>query len=82
MATDEELRTKVDAIERFVLKHFSHLYAAVEPAAIPSTIDGLRQIYSKTKETPKPPAEPMDPKVAAMAEIYKHRTSKPKKAEE
>jgi hypothetical protein len=41
----------------------------------------MKTIYSRTKETPKPPAPPMDARTEAMAEIYKHHSSPKAKKE-
>jgi len=82
MATrEEELQSRIDVLERFTLKHLSHLYGQVEPGKVPVTIDDMKSIYAKATEKPKLPAAPPDAKAEGMAGIYQHHSSPKAKKE-
>ncbi len=63
---DEDLKTRVDVLESFVMKHFAHLYARVDPAEVPTTIDGMRSIYDHPTSEKKPAPRLAD---ATLADI-------------
>ena len=79
MSENDDLKARIESLERFTLKHFSHLYARVEPGEIPDTIEGMKAIYvnptSPKEPKKKPPAPQADSAAGNMEGIYTHFTS-------
>jgi hypothetical protein len=76
MSDNEALRSRIDALELFILKHLSRLYSRVEPSEVPTLIDQMRGIYTHPA-SPKVGEKPPVPKVRAdlepMISIYKRK---------
>jgi hypothetical protein len=58
----EDLKSRIDALENFSVKHFTRLYVAIEPAKVAEVTEHMRDmraIYrnpTSPKEGQKPPA--------------------------
>jgi hypothetical protein len=78
MSELDDLKGQVAILERFVMKHLAHLYAKVEPAEVPTTLDGMKSIYTN-RTSPKPRDVPPMPQgrkeLEPMTSIYTNATS-------